>query len=181
MAQSALQKYKQKRNFDKTPEPKVEENIDTPDEPIFVIHKHHYTKDKYFLRLESHGVLKSWVIPKGISLNPNNEQFARRIEDHPISYAEFEGKIPKSESNVGKFTVVDKGTYENIKEKTRKTIQKDLKEGKIQIWLEGEKIKGGFEMKEFRLGQEKWLFKKLKDNHVDKNKNAKKLLAESVL
>jgi len=166
MAHSALKAYQEKRDFDITPEPTGEESFSSEESPIFVIQKHSYTREKYFLRLESHGVLKSWRIPEGISLNPNEEQFARRTEDYPLSYSEFEGEIPKAGFNTGEIIIIDTGSYENIKVSSRKTIQKDIKEGKVQIWLEGDDFKGGFELKEFNLGQEKWLFKKLKDKHV---------------
>lgn len=168
MAKSALEKYREKRNFDITPEPTGDESFSTGEEPIFVIQKHSFTKDQYFLRLESHGVLKSWRIPEGIPLDPNQEQFARQIEDHPLSYSEFEGEVPREGHNAGEVSVCAEGSYENMKVSTRKTIQKDIKEGKVQIWLESEGIKGGFEMKKFNLGEEKWLFKKLKDKHSEK-------------
>ncbi len=166
MAHSALEKYQEKRDFEVTPEPTGEESFSTDENPIFVIQKHKYTKEQFFLRLESHGVLKSWRIPEGITKNPNEEKFARRTEDYPLSYSEFEGEIPTEAFNTGKISIHDKGSYENIKVSSRKTIQKDIKEGKVQIWLEGDDFKGGFELKKFNLGQEKWLFKKLKDKHA---------------
>lgn len=168
MAKSALEDYRRKRDFEVTPEPEGE-NFDTQkDEPVFTIQKHSNTRDQYFIRLESHGILKSWRIPEGIPLDPNQEQFARKTENYPLSYMEFEGKIPKVSFNSGKIEICDQGTYENIKVSSRKTIQKDIKEGKIQIWLEGNKLRGGFEFKKFNFGKEKWLFKKLKDKHSEK-------------
>lgn len=182
MTKSALKEYQEKRDFDNTPEPKGSESLDLDlDGPIFVIQKHHFTRDQYYLRLESHGVLKSWRIPEGITLNTNDEQFALQQEDHPLAYAGFEGEIPQENLNPGEVTICDRGTYENIKVSTRKTIQKDIKEGKVQVWFDGERIKGGFELKEFTLGEEKWLFKKLKDKHADKTKNTKELLKGSII
>lgn len=168
MAHSAIERYQERRDFDITPEPTGEEDFSTNDRPIFVIQKHEYTKEQYFFRLESHGVLKSWCIPEGITMNPNEEQFARRIEDYPLSYSEFEGKIPKEAYNAGTIAIINQGEYENIKAPSRKTIQKDMKEDKVQVWLDGDEIKGGFELKKFNLGEEKWLFKKLKDKHAQK-------------
>ena len=168
MAKSAFKEYREKRNFETTPEPEDGKDLELDTEsPIFVIQKHHFTRDQYFLRLESHGVLKSWRIPDGITMNPNEEQFARQEENHPLGYADFEGKIPEDSLNKGKVMICDRGNYENIKVSTRKTIQKDIKEGKVQIWLNGERVQGGFELKKFELGEEKWLFKKLKDKHAD--------------
>ncbi|MFB6226209.1 MAG: DNA polymerase ligase N-terminal domain-containing protein [Candidatus Paceibacteria bacterium] len=169
MAKSALEDYREKRDFGVTPEPKGEESFSTQqDEPVFTIHRHSHTREQYFLRLESHGVLKSWRIPEGIPLDPNQEQFARKVENYPLSYIEFEGEIPRKGFNAGEVEICDQGTYENIKVSSRKTIQKDIKEGKIQIWLEGDELEGGFEFKKFNFGEEKWLFKKLKDKYSEK-------------
>jgi DNA ligase D-like protein (predicted 3'-phosphoesterase) len=180
MAKSTLDKYNEKRVFDTTPEPTGEDEIDTGDEPIFAIHKHKYTKEVYYLHLESHGVLKTWKIPAGPSMDPTAEQFARRIEDYPLSYAEFEGYIPKDHYNSGAMMLWDKGTYSNINVKTRKTIQKDMKEGLIQVDLDGEKVKGGFELKKFKLTDEKWVLQKLEDEHTDKRLNITKSKPNSV-
>ena len=126
--------------------------------PRFVIHEHHATHLHYDFRLELEGVLKSWVIPKGPSMNPSEKRLALLVEDHTLEYIDFEGIIPKGHYGAGTVVIWDKGSYELIE------IQKET----ITFFLRGRKLKGVFTLlplKGRRKGDE-WLLIKKKDEYV---------------
>lgn len=163
--------YKEKRDFQKTPEPEGVEEPDYNGNNLFVIHKHDARSLHYDFRIEMEGALISWAVPKGPSTNPEDTRLALRTEDHPLKYANFEGVIPEGEYGAGTVLIWDRGTYHNIragKEKDDAGISASLKQGKIEIYLEGEKLKGGFAL--IRTGNdqpEKWILKKIKDEYAD--------------
>ena len=129
--------------------------------PRFVIHEHHATHLHYDFRLELDGVLKSWVIPKGPSMNPSEKRLALLVEDHPLEYIDFEGIIPKEHYGAGAVVVWDSGSYELI----------ELKKEMITFFLRGKKLKGVFTLlllKGRKKGNE-WLFVKKKDEYAITN------------
>jgi len=124
----------------------------------FVIHEHHATHLHYDFRLELEGVLKSWVIPKGPSMNPSEKRLALLVEDHLLEYIDSEGIIPKGHYGAGAVVIWDKGSYELI----------ELKKEKITFFLKGRKLKGAFTLtllKGSRKGNE-WLLIKKKDEYA---------------
>lgn len=141
--------------------------------PIFVIQKHDATTLHYDFRIEVDGVLKSWAVPKGPSLNPKDKRLAIMTTDHKMSYAKFEGVIPEGEYGAGTVMVWDNGTYKNIKEKDGKIIpiKKCLKDGSVEIFLYGKKIKGGFALVKMKNSDKNWLLIKMKDEYADARKN----------
>src|SRR6187455_2159089 len=160
---AALTEYKKKRKFNKTPEPGPEKKR-TKSGRLFVIQKHRATQLHYDFRLEVDGVLLSWAVPKGPSLDPKVRRLAMQVEDHPISYAAFEGTIPEGEYGGGTVMLWDKGTWAPIKGKS----EKDLDEGHLHFTLDGERMKGEWllvRMKS-RPGEkrENWLLRKIADD-----------------
>jgi bifunctional non-homologous end joining protein LigD len=143
-----LKEYVSKRDFKKTAEPKAGKSKDK-DHLIFVVQKHDASRLHYDFRLEMDGVLKSWAVPKGPSLDPKVKHLAMMVEDHPFDYLNFEGIIPKGEYGGGTVIVWDEGTYEPIepikgKNAQEKHLLKQLASGQLKIKLHGEKLNGEF-------------------------------------
>jgi bifunctional non-homologous end joining protein LigD len=134
----ALEKYKQKRNFTKTPEPEGKKH--TGQKYSFVIQKHAASRLHYDFRLELDGVLLSWAVPKGPSLDPAEKRLAVHVEDHPIEYQDFEGIIPEGEYGGGSVIIWDRGTWQPHPE----NIQEAYKKGRFGFDLFGEKLQGGY-------------------------------------
>src|SRR5215211_6707753 len=160
-----LEEYNKKRNFGRTPEPQGNKNrLGDNKRWRFVVQKHDATKLHYDFRLEDtkKGVLKSWAVPKGISLNPKIKRLAVLTEDHPLDYLLFEGVIPQGSYGAGTVIVWDTGTYTSEEE-----ISDQFKKGKITFTLFGHKLKGKFTLVRTRLDREKegkqWLLIKLAD------------------
>lgn len=164
----SLDKYKSKRDFKKSSEPKAKKSTKKNKQPLFVVQKHAASKLHYDFRLEIKGVLKSWAVPKGPSLNPADKRLAIETEDHPLDYASFEGTIPKGHYGAGKVVIWDQGTYQNIKKnKAGKgvEIEESYKKGQIEFKLQGKKLKGNFVLIRFK-PKKQWLLIKMKDKDI---------------
>ncbi|KVV15712.1 DNA ligase D [Flavobacterium sp. TAB 87] len=164
----SLEKYNQKRDFKHTSEPKGKLESSS-DQLIFVVQKHAASHLHYDFRLELEGVLKSWAVPKGPSLDPTIKRLAMMVEDHPYSYKDFEGTIPKGNYGAGNVIVWDTGTYESIDEGQNKTseqkLTEDLKKGHLSFTLHGTKLKGAFSLVKLKGKQENaWLLLKKQDS-----------------
>jgi len=179
----ALNEYKKKRSFSKTPEPKGGEPSGKA--LHFVVQKHAASHLHYDFRLELKGALKSWAIPKGPSLNPSDKRLAMMVEDHPYDYKDFEGIIPSGNYGAGTVIVWDEGTYEPLgvdpdasKAVREKALLNALKAGSIKINMHGEKLKGEFALVHTHgRGDNAWLLIKHKDQYattkavIDKDKS----------
>ncbi len=157
-----LKKYIEKRDFNRTKEPKgtnmkssVFKKTGFVVKKIFVIQKHQATHLHYDFRLEINGVLKSWAIPKEIPLKQGKKRLAIQVEDHPLEYADFKGIIPEGEYGAGKVEIWDNGYYE-LKKQTPK---------QIEINLKGKKAKGNYTLIKANFGKNKnsWLLIKMRD------------------
>src|SRR3954463_10426709 len=160
----SLEKYKQKRSFTKTPEPTGGEN--ERESLTFVVQKHAASHLHYDFRLEMDGVLKSWAVPKGPSLNPDDKRLAMMGEGHPVSYFDFEGIIPEGNYGAGTVQVWDVGTWEPLGDPHAMLTKGDLK-----FRLKGKKLKGDFvlaRMRSRRPGSKgnEWLLIKHRDENV---------------
>ena len=152
---------------------------------IFVIQKHHSSTLHYDFRLQIGNILKSWVIPKGPSLNPKDKRLAILTEDHELSFATFEGEIPVGEYGAGKIIVWDHGYYKNTTTDNdiNISVQQAFDKGKITFHLYGNKLKGGFSLVSFK-GQDEsknWLLIKQNDNEADTGFNPVIELPNSVI
>ena len=163
----ALDEYIKKRNFQNTPEPGGE--YDKKGEKLrFVIQRHRASRLHYDLRLEMEGVLKSWAVPKGPSMNPNDKRLSLQTEDHPIKYLTFHGTIPKGNYGAGEMSIWDQGTYAPAGGGTEKDLLRMLHKGDLKIEFFGTKVQGVFALVHTRRGGEKdnqWLLIKKKDEH----------------
>src|ERR687898_903800 len=158
-----LEEYNKKRSFVRTPEPRGNKKQSVANKSRFVVQKHDASRLHYDFRLEDtkEGVLKSWAVPKGISLDPNIKRLAVLTEDHPLDYLLFEGVIPEGSYGAGTVIVWDTGTYE-----TEEDISEQFKRGKITFSLFGQKLSGKFKLIRIRSrGEEEnqWLLMKLTD------------------
>src|SRR5437764_6931755 len=153
-----LQRYFQKRNFQRTPEPKGREHRFKPKALSFVIQKHDASRLHYDFRLEMEGVLKSWAVPKGLPLKKGEKHLAVEVEDHPVEYATFEGVIPAGQYGGGTVMLWDRGDYHVYGEDPPKA----LREGRMHIVLNGDKAKGEWALIRTRMEADKpqWLLLK---------------------
>jgi len=159
-----IQKYVQKRNFSRTNEPSGIKHVTKKTSMYrFVIQKHDASRLHYDFRLETEdGILKSWAIPKGISMDPQIKRLAVLVEDHPLDYINFEGVIPENNYGAGTVIVWDTGLYA-----TKKSMNQQFRDGKITFILYGNKIKGLFSLIKIKNAKSKdenqWLLIKSKD------------------
>lgn len=165
-----LSKYKQKRDFDSTTEPKGE-ILKSKNKLIFVVQKHAASHLHYDFRLEMEGVLKSWAIPKGPSMNPEEKRLAIMVEDHPVDYKDFEGTIPEGNYGAGTVIVWDSGTYTLADEQNNAKVEDQLKtglaNGHLSFILNGKKLKGEFALVRLKIKQKNaWLLIKKEDQYA---------------
>lgn len=138
--------------------------------PIFVVQKHAARHLHYDLRLEIDGVLKSWAVPKGPSLNPRDKRLAVAVEDHPLDYADFEGEIEEGTYGAGAVIVWDIGPYRNLARSNAGReipMREGLARGHLEVWLEGRRLRGGFALVRMSGNARNWLLIKMKDEFAD--------------
>jgi bifunctional non-homologous end joining protein LigD len=181
----SLTKYKEKRHFNDTPEPEGKEK-NSGKKLIFTIQRHHASHLHYDFRLELHGVLLSWAVPKGPSLNPKDKRLAMMVEDHPLDYATFEGDIPQGNYGAGHVDVWDYGTYEPINEAgeviSTAEFTKNLKSGSIKFRMKGKKLKGDFALVHMKKDEKTWLLIKHRDKYAtDEDYNSEDYAKKSSL
>ena len=128
----------------------------------FVIHEHHATNLHFDLRLEIGGVLKSWAVPKGLSLNPNHKRLAIEVPDHSLSYVDFEGTIAEGKYGAGAVVVWDNGDY-----LTNGDAAEQLRNGRLNFVFHGEKLRGGFSLVRMKDRKGQWLVIKNRDDFAD--------------
>ena len=169
----SLTAYRSNRDFAETPEP-VGRMRRGSRSRIFVVQKHDASRLHYDFRLAVNGVLASWAIPKGPSMNAADKRLAVRTEDHPLEYAKFEGVIPSGQYGAGTVMIWDLGKYEPIE---NQSPNEQLAHGKIHIALLGEKLRGGYTLVQIERRsmsssrRDYWLFIKGRDEYADPSWN----------
>ncbi len=166
-SRASLKEYRRKRDFEVTPEP--DGNASRRARPksalSFVIHKHQASHLHYDFRLEWRGVLLSWAIPKGPSLDPSVKRLAAQVEDHPLEYGGFEGVIPEGEYGAGTVMIWDRGTW--VPEVD--DVDEALRKGELKFALQGQKLRGSWVLVRTRLGRAakpQWLLIKHRDEYA---------------
>ncbi|MBC7830127.1 MAG: DNA ligase D [Chitinophagaceae bacterium] len=177
----SLATYKKKRSFEKTPEPSAVKKTSSSEGLRFVVQKHDASRLHYDFRLEMEGVLKSWAVPKGPSLNPDDKRLAMMVEDHPYDYRSFEGIIPEGNYGAGTVIVWDEGTYEPLEsvdggvKQQEKALLQQLREGNLKFRLSGKKLKGDYALVHIKGREENtWLLIKKKDKYASATDITKK-------
>ena len=165
-----LSKYNKKRNFKNTPEPKGKPNKSKSKKSIFVIQFHQASHDHYDFRLEYNGVLLSWAVPKGLSTKTADKRLAVHVEDHPLSYANFEGEIPANQYGTGLVQIFDSGTYEPLND-----FKSGFKKGKLTFILHGSKYKGEWHL--IKMDDKNWIILKSKNDKAKSVELSKKIKA----
>ncbi|HYA32327.1 MAG TPA: DNA polymerase ligase N-terminal domain-containing protein [Thermodesulfovibrionales bacterium] len=141
--------------------------------PKFVVHEHHATHLHFDFRLEMNGVLKSWAVPKGPSMNPKDKRLAILVDDHAMEYGSYEGIIPEGSYGAGAVVIWDKGDYELL----RGTIG----EGRMEVFLRGTKLRGAFAMARMSGKEKEWLLMKKRDEFAEDDFAMKTVLTPSLL
>jgi bifunctional non-homologous end joining protein LigD len=172
----ALETYRRKRDFRATPEPPPRAGKRAK-RPRFVVQKHAASRLHYDLRLEVDGVMKSWAVPKGPSLNPAHKRLAVQTEDHPIAYNRFEGIIPEGQYGAGRVIIWDRGRYEN---RSDVPPRRAVRRGELSFELHGDKLRGRFTL--VRMGKTKnWLLIKNRDEYANRRVDITAERPESVV
>jgi len=141
--------------------------------PKFVVQEHHATHLHFDFRLEIDGVLKSWAIPKGPSMNPRDKRLAIMVDDHTLQYGSFEGIIPEGQYGSGAVVIWDSGNYE--------FLGGDIREGRIEFVLKGKKLQGGFVLTAMSGGKKQWLMIKKRDAFAQDDFVMKTMLTPALL
>lgn len=180
-----LREYRERRDFDRSPEPPGQVR-DPSDRPVFVVQQHDASTMHFDVRLEADGVLASWAVPKGPSTDPSDKRLAVRTEDHPLDYADFEGHIDEDQYGGGNVIVWDIGPYRNLTtddDGDEVDVATALERGHVKVWLEGDKLRGGYALTHARLGGDdaNWLLVKLDDEGADARRHPVSTEPESVL
>jgi len=166
-----LKLYNKKRNFNNTPEPAGDKQSGAAAHR-FVVQRHDASRLHFDFRLQLDGVLKSWAVPKGPSMNAADKRLAVQVEDHPVSYINFSGTIPEGNYGAGTVAVWDKGVYTPVDEKGNDITDKQaaawLKKGEFKFRLKGEKLNGGFVLVQLKKDPKNWLLIKHKDDYAVK-------------
>jgi len=171
-------KYEDKRDFSRTPEPPPGQQQGGSGPLIFTVQKHSARRLHYDFRLEVDGVLKSWAVPAGPSADSRVRRLAVMVEDHPLDYASFEGVIPEGEYGGGQVIVWDRGTYSpdeggellfDDRERAQEQMRNGLAQGKISVFLRGEKLKGSWTLVKTKRGD--WLLIKHRDEYAQSEHN----------
>jgi bifunctional non-homologous end joining protein LigD len=163
-----LSTYRQKRDFEKTPEPSGKTAVAPSAQRRFVIQKHDATRLHYDLRLEFDGVFKSWAVTKGPSLDPHDKRLAVEVEDHPLDYGDFEGTIPEGQYGGGTVMLWDRGTWES------EDPERGFQKGDLKFTLHGDKLHGSWvlvRMRHDRTGGKRtnWLLIKHRDEYASES------------
>jgi len=156
----SLEEYRRKRDFGRTSEPEGDE-VAKAAGGRFVVHEHHASRLHFDLRLEMEGVLKSWAVPKGPSMNPADKRLAVMVEDHPLDYIDFRGEIEEGNYGAGAVEIWDSGTY--------RVLEGSLDRGTLVIEFAGENLKGQFRLVRFSTEEKNWLLIKGRDDFADPN------------
>ena len=167
-----LEEYNAKRDFEKTREPAGARGKKSHKRPIFVVQEHHASIHHFDFRLEADGVLKSWSVPKGPSLDPSVKRLAVQVEDHPVGYATFEGTIPEGEYGGGTVAIWDHGTYESLMgdKPEPRTVAEAIDDGRLEFVMHGDRLKGKFTLIRMKWGKGKkpqWLLMKSRDEFAE--------------
>jgi bifunctional non-homologous end joining protein LigD len=178
----SLLDYFKKRDFKKTDEPKSGKSKTKA--LSFVVQRHHASRLHYDFRLELDGVLKSWAVPKGPSMNPDDKRLAMMVEDHPFDYRNFEGIIPNGNYGAGVVLIWDKGTYTSLAPNRGddiRTLRAGLKAGDLKFRLNGDILKGDFALVKLHNAEDKaWLLIKHKDEFAERSFNSEALVPEKI-
>lgn len=167
-----LKEYTLKRHFTDTPEPDARKKVRSKEKLIFVVQRHQASHLHYDFRLEMDGVLKSWAVPKGPSMDPSDKRLAMMVEDHPYAYRTFEGEIPAGNYGAGTVEIWDKGTYSAIgiqdKAESEQKLLKELENGSLKFELHGKKLRGQFALVKMHGKQDRaWLLIKHRDQYAE--------------
>jgi bifunctional non-homologous end joining protein LigD len=170
-----LERYREKRDFRATPEPRGRVGRRKAKALSFVIQKHAASQLHYDLRLELNGVLLSWAVPKGPSLDPHDKRLAMHVEDHPLEYGGFEGIIPPHQYGSGTVLVWDRGTWQPVGDP-----EDGYEKGHLKFELDGEKLKGRWDLIRThgsryggRAGDKAWLLIKEDDDYAKTGRAAR--------